>query len=659
MKLNYRADIDGLRAIAVMSVVLNHSGISFFSGGFIGVDIFFVISGYLITTILIREVDAHDFSIVRFYERRIRRIYPALFATLFFTLIVTTILYDAQSFMAFSKSVMATTFFFSNVHFWTEVGYFEGDAQLKPLLHTWSLAVEEQYYIFFPLLVMFIGRYCRPKISHILTGIALLSFGWDIYALRNDPSGAFYFAHLRAWELLIGSVLALNLISVNTKPAIRNVLSLVGLGMITAPIFLYSENTVFPGFAAAIPAFGTAFIIYSGIKSPTLINKLLSLPPFVFVGQISYSLYLWHWPLTKFATYYAIEKLTRPERILLLIVIFIISTLSWQFIEKPFRTKTLATKKHSIFLYAATIMVVTAGIGLFIYSHKGFSNQSRMGQASYKGQIWDFTECDFESANVTDSDLLKFCPLGADTENPSFLLWGDSHAGAQATAVQISASQKGVAGLLTHYSGCPPLIGIRINKEKQCVDHNNMVMEYIENHPEIDTILLASRWAYSAEGGGYKENNKITLIDTLSDSAKRETNAILFQRGFNRTVEKLLALHRKVVIISQVPEIKYEVPSTFYLALRTGRDVNKIIAPALDDYLSRNKKVFMVIDSFRENNNFQVIDPWKALCDEHQCFVVVDGIPLYTDSNHLSPFGSDYISHIYDSLFEELANSSK
>jgi len=657
MKLNYRPDIDGLRAIAVMSVVLNHSGIALFSGGYIGVDIFFVISGYLITTILIRDVDANEFSIAKFYERRIRRIYPALFATLFFTIVVTLILYDSQSLMAFSKSVMATTFFFSNIHFWTEAGYFEGEAQLKPLLHTWSLAVEEQYYIFFPLLVMLIGRFFRPKISHILTGIAILSFGWNIYELQHDPSGAFYFAHLRAWELLIGSILALNPISTDAKPIIRNLLSVIGLGMIIVPIFLYSENTIFPGFAAAIPALGTALIIYSGIKSPTFINKLLSLPPFVFIGLISYSLYLWHWPLTKFTTYYAIEKLTRPERILLLIVIFIVATLSWQFIEKPFRIKKPHTKKYSIFLYAAAAMTVTAVVGFFIYSNKGFPNQENLDQASYKDQAEKYRECDF--GNAANGGVLKFCSLGANTQSPSFLLWGDSHAGAQTKAVQLSASENGVTGMLTYDSGCPPLIGIEINRNKDCVDYNNMILKYIENHPDLNTILLAGRWAESAEGIGYKETKIMELTDTLSDSSKKRTSAILFQNGLNRTVEKLQALDRKVVIISQVPEVKYDVPSAFYIAQRTGRDVNKIIAPSFDEYLSRNKKVFFVIDQIRKNYNIQVIDPWKALCNKQQCPVVVDGTSLYMDSNHLSFFGSEHISHIYDSLFEELKNSSK
>lgn len=655
MKLNYRADIDGLRAVAVLSVLLYHAGASVVSGGFVGVDVFFVISGYLITTIIMREINGNKFSLAKFYERRIRRIYPALFAILPFTIGISAFLYDPSNFRNFGKSLIATTFFFSNIHFWTDTGYFEGPTELKPLLHTWSLAVEEQFYIFFPLMVMLIARYFKSRISHILAGITLLLFSWNIYAMQNDPSGAFYFAHLRAWELLIGSVLALNPVSVRTKPAFRNVLSLIGLGMISAPIFLYSENTAFPGFAATVPAFGTALIIYSGIANLTLVNKLLSFPPLVFVGKISYSLYLWHWPLIIFTTYYAIRKLTRPELVLLLMVIFIVSSLSWQFIEKPFRIKTLPGKT-SIFLGAGTVMLITAAIGSIIYFNGGFPNRQNTEQMADENETWVYEPCNF-----TDSDndgALEFCTIGAEMQTPSFLVWGDSHASALTWGIHLSASQNGIAGQLIYGAGCPPLLGIASNRKSTCIDFNDTVLQYIEDHPELDTIFLAGRWAQWAEGTGYKENIKNKLIDTLSESSKKTTNAILLERGLNRTVEELLALDRKVIIISQVPEIKYNVASSNFIAQRTGRDVNRIIAPSLDEYLSRNQKVFLAINSISKDN-IQVIDPWKALCNEQQCFVVVDEKPLYMDADHLSLFGSEYISHIYDPIFEESAKTRK
>src|SRR5215212_8031098 len=250
MNLKYRADIDGLRAIAVLSVVLDHAGIPLFHRGYIGVDIFFVISGYLITGIIIREINASEFSFLRFYERRIRRIYPALFVVILFTILASANLYSTGNLHDFGKSVMATTFFVSNIHFWTETGYFEGPAQIKPLLHTWSLAVEEQFYIVFPLLMFLLARYFKPRIRSILIFIALASFVWSIFALQSDPSSAFYFAHLRAWELLMGGLLGLNLIPTKMRPVANNILALIGFGMITVPVFFYMATTNFPGFAA-------------------------------------------------------------------------------------------------------------------------------------------------------------------------------------------------------------------------------------------------------------------------------------------------------------------------------------------------------------------------------------------------------------------------
>lgn len=655
MKLDYRADIDGLRAIAVLSVVIYHVRESLLTGGFVGVDIFFVISGYLITTIITREINDGKFSLAEFYERRIRRIYPALFAMVLLIVPVSAILYSASNFKEFSKSIIATTFFFSNIHFWTGSGYFEEPAQLKPLLHTWSLAVEEQYYILFPLMVMLIVRYFKSTTPHILTGMALLLFGWNVYALQNDPSGAFYFAHLRAWELLIGSVLALNPVPVNTRPVFRNALSLIGLGMISASIFLYSENTPFPGFAAAIPALGTALILYSGIANLTFVNKLLSIPPLVFVGKISYSLYLWHWPLVIFSTYYAIRRLTRPELVLLLAGIFIISTLSWKFIEIPFRKRTLPQK--SIFIQAGAVMMIAASIGVTIYLNNGFPGQQNTGQTTIEDETWLYEPCNF--ANPDNDDTLKFCPLGKDTQNPTFLLWGDSHASALAWGIHVRALQKGIAGQLIYNAGCRPLLGITANKQSNCVDFNIQTLHYIEAHPELTTIFLGGRWAQWVEGTGYKEREITILKDTLSDSSKGTPNAVLFERGLNRTIEKLLELDRRVVLISEVPEVKYNVATSNFIAQRTGRDANSIIAPSLDEYLSRNQRVFPIIDSIRDKYGIQVLDPWKVLCNENQCIVVVDEKPLYMDADHLSFFGSEYISHIYDPLFDETGNDGE
>ena len=659
MKLSYREDIDGIRAIAVLAVVFYHARIKYFSGGYVGVDIFFVISGYLITTIILRELDEHNFSLIRFYERRIRRIFPALFACLAVTLLVSSIFFNANEFQDFSRSLIATTLFSSNILFWRQSGYFDAPSELKPLLHTWSLAVEEQFYIFFPLLLFLLSRYLRPKLAQALTGIAIASFAINIYYLNRDPSGAFYLVHMRVWELLIGSILATKPISQKINPHIRNMLGLFGLGMLTAPIFLYTINTPFPGAAAALPTLGTALIIYSGDESKTLTGQVLSFRPLVFIGQISYSLYLFHWPMIVFARYYSIIELKASEIAALLSAIFILSTLSWRFIERPFRQKN-TLKGYGIFQFAAISMVLTLAGGFVIYLNGGFperfsSEQVNIDQAA-DVQWKNWSKCDLDINNLSAS--LELCPIGAGTGAPSFLLWGDSHARALATSIQISASQAEIAGVTAYTSGCAPLLGVDREGQKPCGEFNAAIINYIQEHPNLETVILASRWALSAEGTRYKneEGKKLILINESANPAGTGTNAELFKTGLDQTVNKLLGMNRKVVIVTQVPEIGYDVPSAFSIAIRTGRDLNKIIAPSLDEYISRNVVVTNTIKSITAKSNIQIVDPSRALCSGERCLVIINDHPLYRDDDHLSTFGAQYIAHIFDSVFENIRN---
>jgi peptidoglycan/LPS O-acetylase OafA/YrhL len=652
MHLKYRADIDGLRAIAVLSVVFNHAGILLFHGGYIGVDIFFVISGYLITGIIVREINASDFSLVRFYERRIRRIYPALFVTILFTVLASAILYSGSNFRDFGKSVLATTFFFSNIHFWTETGYFDGPAQIKPLLHTWSLAVEEQFYIVFPLLLFLLASFFRKKILHILTWIALSSFFWSIFALHSDPSGAFYFAHLRAWELLIGGLLALNLVSAKTSPTVNNVLALIGIGMIIVPTFLYTETTGFPGFAVAIPVLGTALIIYCGTENPAFINRLLSIRPLVFVGKISYSLYLWHWPVIIFAKYYAIKKLTFWELGGVIFFTLILSVLSWKFIETPFREKKIL-KGRSIFVYAASVMIVAAVAGSIIY----FQTEPDKNAGE---RVWS-RACNVNQNKNKHADNIEGCPLGDEKQRPSFLLLGDSHARAAAEGISLAAYQRKLSGELVYSSGCPFILGItRRFDQETCKQSQNAIMEYVADHPEIKTIILAGRWAQWAEGSNYSftdENPHFNFIDTLSQNKRMESSAVLFERGFERTIMGLLDLNRNIVIINQVPEIGYNVELANFIAQRTGRDTNKLIALPIDKYYERNRNVFQVLNRISEKYNIQIVDPSKVLCNKSFCLTVIDKQALYEDDHHLSVFGSEYVAPVYNQIFQKFSKS--
>jgi len=265
MPLQYRADIDGLRAIAVLVVIFFHAGIPGFSGGFVGVDVFFVISGFLITSIILKEIKVGKFSVARFYERRIRRIFPALFPVIAFTLVVGAFLFDSNAFHAFGKSITATTLFISNILFWRESGYFDPASITKPLLHTWSLAVEEQFYIFFPLLLIAISRFAKNRYFPWLFVICLFSLLISIYGAYTYQVATFYLVPTRAWELLFGSILALGVIPQLQSDLQRNFFSIIGLGLISYSVLFYTEATLFPGANALVPVMGASCIIYSGL----------------------------------------------------------------------------------------------------------------------------------------------------------------------------------------------------------------------------------------------------------------------------------------------------------------------------------------------------------------------------------------------------------
>lgn len=661
MKLTYRKDIDGLRAISVLAVVFNHAGIGLFSGGYVGVDIFFVISGYLITSIILREILSNDFSIIRFYERRIRRILPALFVMITFTVVASAVMYDSEKFKEYGKSLIATTLFASNINFWMESGYFDAPSQLKPLLHTWSLAVEEQFYIFFPLVMFTLYRYTRKIAPAILFAIAILSLGFAASTVQNNPSTAFYLAHLRTWELLIGAFLALNIMPENIRKTYRNIIGVLGLIMILLPIFLYSGATDFPGIAALLPVLGAAFIIFSGIEDGSLTKRLLSLPPLVFIGKVSYSLYLWHWPLIIFSKYYAIRPLTMLELSGIIAAILVISTLSWRFVETPFRANNFFKTKQLYFFAAIciTLLVITGGA---IYRFRGFPERNGLEylqRDNKKEKDWAFEECNI---NATDNPTeITPCFIGDGNKIPSFMIWGDSHAPTYGKAIHNSASTNGVSGILTYGRGCPSLLNMIPTPQTSdvlCEDYNQMVVTYLKRHPEITTIILASRWTIWLEGTRYKqeEGPLSFLTDSLREFPEKTPNYELFSIGLQRTIKILRDMDRQVFVIVPLPEIGYDVPSANFIASQTGRDVNRIIAPTIDEYLARNQQTFSILEKFEGMYGIQLIEPWKLMCQDNICRVAIDGIPLYRDDDHLSVFGSEFISPVFDPFFESIKN---
>ena len=368
MSSRYRADIDGLRAVAVLPVVGFHAGISLFPGGYIGVDVFFVISGYLIGAIILSETEAGHFSIVSFYERRVRRIVPALVGALIGTSALAYVCQLPTELVAFAKSLLATLFFASNIFFWSHSGYFDVAAAQQPLLHTWSLAVEEQFYVLFPLCVVLIRRYWPGGVKLALFLFMAASFVFSAVAVWREPVTAFYLPQSRVWELLLGTIMAANVLPTLRQRQLSEAASMAGILMVVAPVFLYTAATPFPGLAALLPCLGTCLIIYAGAITTPFGNRLLALPPFVFVGLISYSLYLWHWPLIIFQKNYSVfffGLASSTGKMLIIMLSMVAACISWLLIERPFRKGPLRVPRRPLFVGAglATAALVLLGIG--------------------------------------------------------------------------------------------------------------------------------------------------------------------------------------------------------------------------------------------------------------------------------------------------------
>ena len=357
--MNYRAEIDGLRALAVIPVILFHAGFNIFSGGYVGVDIFFVISGYLITTILIEDLENKKFNIFYFYERRARRILPALSVVLLITIILAWIFLNDAALNKFAGSIIGVSLFFSNIVFWKQQGYFEESAELNPLLHTWSLAIEEQYYLVFPIFLYIAWRFGKSRIFWLLVLIALISLALSEWGWRNKERANFYLTPTRAWEIFAGSIAAF----IVDKRGVRknNFLAILGLVAIIFSIFGYDENTPFPSIYTLIPVLGVVLLILYAEKD-TIVAKLLSIRVFVGVGLISYSAYLWHQPIFAYTRIYNQEiSISNEIRFVLIFVTLLIGFLSWRYIERPFRAKSNFSKSLII-----TMSVVSVTIFLFM-----------------------------------------------------------------------------------------------------------------------------------------------------------------------------------------------------------------------------------------------------------------------------------------------------
>lgn len=658
----YRPDIDGLRAVAVSVVVLFHYGLPGFSGGFIGVDVFFVISGFLITGLVAGELAQQQFSLVGFYVRRVRRIFPALFSMLAVTTVAANFILFPDDLRLFGHAVLATALFATNFEFLREMDYFRATELQRPLLHLWSIAVEEQFYLVFPALLMLTVPRGRRAALWLVAGLALASFAASEWLVRVAPDWAFYLLPTRVWELMLGAGLALAEIAPPHARWLCDCLALAGLALIAFAVWHFDSGTAFPGANALYPCLGAALIIWAGSGPETgLVSWILSSRPLVGLGLISYSLYLWHWPVYVFTHYALFRPMSAAETAACLAASVILAVLSWRYVERPFRLPMAQPliRRRPLRL-AAAAMAVTAVVGGIILIGDGFAFRYPPATRRILAETRDDDGLRHRcfGLSLTDIDTAHLCRFGAaETVVPSFILWGDSHADALRPAIGGAAAAHGLEGYFAGQPSCAPLLGVSRANAPGCKRFNDRVLAFVTAHPEIKTVILDAVWARSANGTsfGHENDSFVPIADAQGIARKPADNAAIFARGLERMVAALRAERRDVVLIGPVPEVGWAVPIMLAHLQLVGEPAWP--GPSLADYRARQHNVIALFERLGAQRGVRTYYPSDYLCRSGTCAVEGDGVPFYRDEHHLSAYGAKTLTPALASLFERAPRS--
>ncbi len=603
-----RADIQGLRGIAVLAVVLFHVSHAALPGGFAGVDIFFVISGYLITQILLRDMEAGTFRLRDFYQRRVRRLFPALFTVLAFTLVAGLIILPPKLLSELVYSQFFTTLFLSNFAFARLADYFDASANLKPLLHTWSLGVEEQFYLAFPLALLAIRAFARRWLWPILAGLALLSV--IAAQMTTRPEAAFYLPTTRAFELLIGSLTLWAQGRFTLSDKIKRVLSLLGVALIITSLVLLNDRLLFPGLLALPPCLGAALLL---LTKDGWGNKLISAPPLVWTGDISYSFYLWHWPLLVFA------RLLFGDSLWLFVPVvaaaFVLAALSRRYIEQPF----LERRPRRLWLPASGAMAVSIIASLLVFDAKGLPQRFNLAEQAAFAATDDFNP-DRKKCHLPQNVRREYrdtCTYGDAKAPPSIAVWGDSEGVELARVLGDQLTAKQIAVRQITASACPPSVGFTIAYNRVCRTHNADMLLHLKSDRRISTVLLVVNYRR------YDGENSAAMLGGLELSAL-----------------DLQASGKQVVLVYPVPVYDFDPPSQVGLAMRLGRDPLSV-GMSRAAFNRDNGQTIAELDAFAQSHGLSVLRPSDALCDAAYCRVYDSqaGV-LYFNGQHLGMAGS-------------------
>ena len=648
--MQYRSEIDGIRAIAVLAVIFFHAGFSAFGGGFVGVDIFIVISGYLITTIIHSELKSQTFSFVKFYARRVGRIIPPLFLVMFVSIPFAYFYFLPIHLKEFARSLIYIPLFVSNIFFMKQSGYFDSDVEIKPMIHTWSLAIEEQYYLLFPALLFLIYKLNKKLTFPILILSALASF-LIIFLPYFDLSASYYLLPTRAWELLIGASLAIYVLEfkVHENNKIELYLSFTGIVLIAYSIFFIDRDQQFPGLIALVPTIGTALILYSSAES-NFVNRLLSSKLLVGIGLISYSFYLWHQPLFAFSRYVNLSEPSKLYMCFLIGVSLALSYLSWRFVEAPFR-KFALTSRHSIFVFYLLAGFIFIAFGLWVQKEKGFLDRFQ--------DLKDLRVAEVHCTEM-ENDVCIF--YNEKSSDPTVAVFGDSHAIALMPMLEKALGSANRSYVFSARHACPPLLGVHNLKESrtndQCYIDNENRIDYIKSHPSIKKVFLVSRWSTYTDGN-YDGNNTQFLGENKNSEHNKQVSRKAFVDAFGRTIDAYNKLGIQVYVVHQVPVQLVNTGQYYYFAKRrvsSSEDAaiaiyNKSVPLSLHNKLQKFSRE--VIENFESRQLLKVIKLDSLFCDNYVCRMAGKDGAYYYDKDHLSPLGAELAMPIFSRVIDE------
>ena len=648
----YRADIDGLRAIAVLSVVFFHANVAPFAGGYVGVDVFFVISGFLISRNIGDEILAGRFSFATFYERRARRILPALFAMLLVTTAFSLFLFSPQEMARYAKSLIAATLGFSNMVFRSQAtgsGYFEDGAEPDILLHTWSLGVEEQFYVLLPLLLLLLKRLRPARAWLCLSALAGLSFAWAVWTLQFKPNYTFYVVFPRAWELLAGSLLALRPTAERVKPVptwLKETAAVAGLSAILVSVFAYTKSTPFPGTAALLPCLGSCALIWSGEERSdrsTMVARLLTLPPVVWLGLVSYSLYLWHWPVIVAERMLDPFAATSVSTVAVIGLSLFCAVLSYRFVEQPFRRKRVLVGRLALFAASGVAVASVIAVGAVTLATHGlpsrFDTRTVAALEGNEDRARDVipSACLNWRKPLKTLDDLALCPIkDGDLRKVAFV--GDSHV-AQLRPVVDQLVQEGLFGgrsvIFPVSASCVLSTSMNLVKGPAfCPTFMRMARTLIEDD-KVDTVLIGfSAWFERVSGA-------VCLTDSSGQCRQVLGSAEVVRRLAEELAEEVRELRsRKKTVILMLPLPRYDrsIPTVQKrLVLYRARHLD-----GLADALAGDVRRYDFSDTRRilletaKTAGAVVYDPRASLCNGDDCSFAIDNLSLYSDDNHLA-----------------------